>query len=144
MARVDGTAWRYRRDFNLAPDDIDVSDPGAWHGGTHVSERGIRRCIPMASSEARAVQGRDYRAVNFHKNFGMRIDHLLVTAPLRHRVVWAEIDREARKGKPLPQITHRWSSTSTALAIRSMPAGLRQIRVLRCASEGMMSHKGEL
>ncbi len=32
----------------------------------------------------------------------MRIDHLLVTAPLRHRVVWAEIDREARKGKPVP------------------------------------------
>jgi exodeoxyribonuclease III len=32
----------------------------------------------------------------------MRIDHLLVTAPLKHRVVWAEIDREARKGKPLP------------------------------------------
>jgi len=31
----------------------------------------------------------------------MRIDHLLVTAPLRQRVVWAEIDREARKGKPL-------------------------------------------
>jgi exodeoxyribonuclease-3 len=25
-----------------------------------------------------------------------------VTAPLTHRVVWAEIDREARKGKPLP------------------------------------------
>jgi exodeoxyribonuclease-3 len=22
--------------------------------------------------------------------------------PLKHRVVWAEIDREARKGKPLP------------------------------------------
>ena len=32
----------------------------------------------------------------------MRIDHLLVTASLRHRVVWAEIDREAREGKPLP------------------------------------------
>ena len=32
----------------------------------------------------------------------MRIDHLLVTAPLKHRVVWAEIDREARKGKSLP------------------------------------------
>jgi exonuclease III len=43
----------------------------------------------------------DYRAGNFHKSFGMRIDHLLVTAPLRHRVVWAEIDREARKGKPI-------------------------------------------
>jgi exodeoxyribonuclease III len=39
---------------------------------------------------------------NFHKSFGMRIEHLLVTAPLTQRVVWAEIDREARKGKPLP------------------------------------------
>jgi hypothetical protein len=44
----------------------------------------------------------DYRAGNFHKNIGMRIDHLLVTTSLQHRVVWAEIDREARKGKPLP------------------------------------------
>jgi exodeoxyribonuclease III len=44
----------------------------------------------------------DYRSGNFHKNIGMRIDHLLVTAPLTHRVVWAEIDREARKGKPVP------------------------------------------
>ena len=32
----------------------------------------------------------------------MRIDHLLVSAPLRERLVWTEIDREARKGKPLP------------------------------------------
>ena len=32
----------------------------------------------------------------------MRIDHLLVTAPVAERVVWAEIDREARKGKPIP------------------------------------------
>jgi len=32
----------------------------------------------------------------------MRIDHLLVTAPVLERTVWAEIDREARKGKPVP------------------------------------------
>ncbi len=32
----------------------------------------------------------------------MRIDHLLVSRPLPERVVWAEIDREARKGKPVP------------------------------------------
>jgi hypothetical protein len=37
-----------------------------------------------------------------YKNVGMRLDHLLVTIALRHRVVWAEIDREARKGKPVP------------------------------------------
>ena len=33
---------------------------------------------------------------------GMRIDHLLVTPPLAARVVAAEIDREARKGPPIP------------------------------------------
>ena len=44
----------------------------------------------------------DYRAGNFHKNFGMRIDHLLVTESVAARTVWAEIDREARKGKPIP------------------------------------------
>jgi exodeoxyribonuclease-3 len=32
----------------------------------------------------------------------MRIDHLLVNAALKPRLLWAEIDREARKGKPLP------------------------------------------
>jgi exodeoxyribonuclease-3 len=32
----------------------------------------------------------------------MRIDHLLVTRPVAERVVWAEIDREARKVKPIP------------------------------------------
>jgi exodeoxyribonuclease-3 len=32
----------------------------------------------------------------------MRIDHLLVTSAVAGRVVAAEIDREARKGKPVP------------------------------------------
>jgi exodeoxyribonuclease-3 len=44
----------------------------------------------------------DYRSGNFHKNLGMRIDHLLVTEPVARRVVAAEIDREARKGPPIP------------------------------------------
>ena len=44
----------------------------------------------------------DYRAGNFHKNLGMRIDLLLATEPLAKRALWAEIDREARKGKPIP------------------------------------------
>jgi exodeoxyribonuclease-3 len=38
----------------------------------------------------------------FHKNFGMRIDLLLVGADVAARVVDAEIDREARKGPPVP------------------------------------------
>jgi exodeoxyribonuclease-3 len=32
----------------------------------------------------------------------MRIDHLLVTTSVAQRTKWADIDREARKGKPMP------------------------------------------
>jgi exodeoxyribonuclease-3 len=38
----------------------------------------------------------------FHRNEGMRIDLLYGTRPLASRAVWAEIDREARKGPPTP------------------------------------------
>ena len=44
----------------------------------------------------------DYRAGMFHKNFGMRIDLLLVGSAVAPRIVDAEIDREARKGPPVP------------------------------------------
>jgi exodeoxyribonuclease-3 len=100
-------------DFNVAPEDADVWDPAACHGGTHVSppERhafarvcawGLRDAYRQRHPEGGRYTWWDYRAGNFHKNVGMRIDHLLVTAPVAARLVWAEIDREARKGKPLP------------------------------------------
>ena len=100
-------------DFNVAPTDGDVWDPRACHGGTHVSpeERAAfqRLCDWGLVDAYRLVHGEperytwwDYRAGMFHKNFGMRIDHCLVSRPLAARVKWAEIDREARKGKPIP------------------------------------------
>jgi exodeoxyribonuclease-3 len=100
-------------DFNVAPTDADVWDPTACHGGTHVSppereafERlcrwGLFDAYRLRRSEPDRFTWWDYRAGNFHKNLGMRIDHLLITAPLRDRAKWAEIDREARKGKPIP------------------------------------------
>jgi len=100
-------------DFNVAPTDADVWDAQACHGGTHVSAREreafTRLCrwgLADAYRRHHPEPGRytwwDYRAGNFHKNFGMRIDHLLVSPPVEKRTVWAEIDREARKGKPIP------------------------------------------
>lgn len=100
-------------DYNVAPTDGDVWDASACHGGTHVSqpERAAFQALcdwglVDAFRRLRAEPGRytwwDYRAGNFHKNFGMRIDHLLVTPTVGQRLVWAEIDREARKGKPTP------------------------------------------
>lgn len=100
-------------DFNVAPGDDDVWDAARCHGGTHVSapERGAVAALQrwglvdayrLHHPEPGRYTWWDYRAGSFHKNMGMRIDHLLVSAPLAPRVVWSEIDREARKGKPIP------------------------------------------
>ena len=100
-------------DFNVAPEDADVWDPAACHGGTHVSEperQAFRKLCEWGLVDSYRLHckepGRytwwDYRAGNFHKNFGMRIDHLLVSRPVATRAVGCEIDREARKGKPVP------------------------------------------
>jgi exodeoxyribonuclease III len=100
-------------DLNVAPTDADVWDRNACHGGTHVSPReraafdrlggwGLVDAYRLHHEEPGRFTWWDYRAGHFHKNFGMRIDHLLVTRPLAARTVWAEIDREARKGTPIP------------------------------------------
>lgn len=100
-------------DYNVTPGDEDVWDPVRAHGGTHVSEPerdALARLRAWGLVDAYRLQvperGRfswwDYRAGMFHKNEGMRIDLLYVTAPVASRVVWTEIDREARKGPPTP------------------------------------------
>jgi len=100
-------------DYNIAPADADVWDAAACHGGTHVSplERqafgqlqawGLVDAYRHKHPESARFSWWDYRAGCFQKNYGMRIDHLLLSAPLMERAVWVEIDREARKGKPTP------------------------------------------
>jgi exodeoxyribonuclease-3 len=100
-------------DFNVAPADEDVFDPATCHGGTHVSEPerrafarltawGLVDAYRLHRTEPERYTWWDYRAGWFHKNYGMRIDHLLVSRSVAARSVWAEIDREARKGKPTP------------------------------------------
>jgi exodeoxyribonuclease-3 len=100
-------------DMNIAPAPIDVWDEKAVHGGTHVSpeeraefaallEWGLTDGYRSIRPEPGRFTWYDYRAGNFHKNLGMRIDHLLLSAPIAERLVAAEIDREARKGTPVP------------------------------------------
>lgn len=100
-------------DYNVTPADEDVWDPVRAHGGTHVSEPerdalarlrawGLVDAYRLQSTDRGRFSWWDYRAGMFHKNEGMRIDLLYVTPPVASRVVWAEIDREARKGPPTP------------------------------------------
>ena len=100
-------------DFNVAPADLDVWDPDAAHGGTHVSEPeraafrallawGLEDTWRARNPTLRRFTWWDYRAGNFQRDEGMRIDHLLATGSVAARVVAVEVDREARKGKPVP------------------------------------------
>ena len=96
-------------DFNVAPADEDVYDPAVFVDSTHTSapERAaLRRLLEWGLVDAYRIHhpedGRftwwDYRAGNFHKGLGMRIDLLLATRSVAERCVAAEIDRNARKG----------------------------------------------
>ena len=100
-------------DYNIAPTDLDVWDAAAVHGGTHVSEpereafrallaRDLIDAYRSQHDEAGRYTWWDYRAGMFHKNFGMRIDHFLAGSAIASRIVGAEIDRDARKGPPIP------------------------------------------
>ena len=132
-------------DFNVAPEDADVWDPRGLprrHPRLAAGARGVRAAAaagawwtPTAciTPSPAATPGGTTAPGNFHKNFGMRIDHLLVTrARWPARTVWAEIDREARKGKPIP-------SDHAPLVIDLDAPGLR---VRRRLGGGRGAHRG--
>jgi exodeoxyribonuclease III len=100
-------------DYNVTPTPIDVWSEERAHGGTHVSpperaalaelkEWGLVDTYRLIQPAAGRFSWWDYRAGMFHRNEGMRLDLLLATAPVAQEVIWAEIDREARKGPPIP------------------------------------------
>jgi len=96
-------------DWNVAPTDSDVWDPGAFVDSTHVSapERAaIAEVIGWGlvdSFRERYPQDGlysfwDYRNGDFHKKRGMRIDYQLSSRALASRCTADLIDRNARKG----------------------------------------------
>jgi exodeoxyribonuclease-3 len=99
-------------DFNVAPEPRDVHDPHRWeptvlyHGDaraalSQLNQFGLVDAFRLKRDEPGLFTWWDYRAGAFHKNQGLRIDHVLVTEPLAPRVREARIDREARKN-PTP------------------------------------------
>jgi exodeoxyribonuclease-3 len=96
-------------DMNIAPADIDVFDPDAYAGQTHVTppERaalaklqalGLHDVVRDRWPTDRVFTYWDYRAGMFHQDLGMRIDLVLATATVAGRVRAAWVDRQARKG----------------------------------------------
>jgi exodeoxyribonuclease-3 len=94
-------------DFNIAPADIDVHDPAAWHEQVLCStpEREALRAIEALGlidsyralhPDAAQYSWWDYRQGAFRRNSGLRIDLVLVSSALRDSVRAAGIDRVPR------------------------------------------------
>jgi exodeoxyribonuclease-3 len=97
-------------DFNVAPSDLDVYDPSAFVGATHVSEpeRAALRAVEATGltdltrslhPDETMYSWWDYRNGAFHRGWGLRIDLLLVDATLLAAASASYIDRDARKGE---------------------------------------------
>jgi exodeoxyribonuclease III len=96
-------------DMNIAPADIDVFDPQAYVGQTHVTaperaalasllELGLHDVVRERWPTQRVFTYWDYRAGMFHQDLGMRIDLALASDSVAERVRAAWVDRQARKG----------------------------------------------
>jgi exodeoxyribonuclease III len=95
-------------DFNIAPDDRDVHDPAAWQGQILCSEperAAFRKFLNLGFSDAfrlfdqpeKSFSWWDYRMMGFRRNFGLRIDHILLSSALAERCRVCSIDKAPRK-----------------------------------------------
>lgn len=97
-------------DFNVTPADIDVYDPAAFVGETHVTPAERERLQRIAEAGGLVDAFRrlhpdevgftwwDYRQGHFHRGMGLRIDLVLVSGSLAGGLRHCGIDRNYRKG----------------------------------------------
>ena len=96
-------------DLNVAPEDRDVHDPKRWQGQIHVSEperAALRNMIVSASlvdafrlfeQPDKEFSWWDYRLAAFQRNWGLRIDHVLLSPELAKRCASCSIDKSPRR-----------------------------------------------
>jgi exodeoxyribonuclease-3 len=96
-------------DFNVCPTDLDVYDPAAFVGATHVTPAERERFHALL--EAGTVDAFrelhpndpgftwwDHRQGHFHRGMGLRIDAFLLSRQVADDLVECGIDRSFRKG----------------------------------------------
>ena len=95
-------------DFNIAPEDRDSFDPvGLAETIHHTTEErdhfralialGLTDAFRMFEQPEKSYSWWDYRMLGYQKNRGLRIDHILVSAPLVPLVTACVVDRVPRK-----------------------------------------------
>ena len=94
-------------DFNVAPDDRDVHDPKRWNEKILCStperaalqdllDLGLHDSLRLFTEEGGQFSWWDYRLMAFRRNWGLRIDLVLVSEALRGACTAAGIEREPR------------------------------------------------
>lgn len=97
-------------DYNIAPFPSDTHDPATWEGNILCSEPerdGFRALLALGLVDAFTLFEQppntftwwDYRAAGFRRNQGLRIDHLLLSAPLAQICTAAAADLIPRRNE---------------------------------------------
>lgn len=95
-------------DMNVAPEDRDVHDPKRWEGQIHVSEperAALRKVAQVGFADAfrlfeqpeKEFSWWDYRLAAFQRNWGLRIDLILLAPELARRCSACTIDKSPRR-----------------------------------------------
>ncbi len=95
-------------DYNIAPEDRDVHDPEAWKGQVLCSDPeraafrtlqslGLQDAFRLFDQPKKSFSWWDYRMLGFRRNAGLRIDHILLSAPLAADCRSCTIDKAPRK-----------------------------------------------
>lgn len=94
-------------DFNVAPTELDIYPTRSWDKDALIqpeSRAAFRRLLGRSWTDAlrhlhpgeRLYTFWDYKRQRWPRNAGLRLDHLLLSANLRDRLVEAGVDREVR------------------------------------------------
>lgn len=95
-------------DFNIAPAGEDTHDPAVWEGKILCSEPernafrgllalGLQDSFRLFPQAPQSFTWWDYRQAGFRRNLGLRIDHVLASAPLAGRCRSCVIDLAPRR-----------------------------------------------
>jgi exodeoxyribonuclease III len=109
IAELSGGPLVVGGDFNVCPTDLDVYDPAAFVGSTHVTpaerervaallDAGVVDAFRELHPDEPGFTWWDYRQGHFHRKMGLRIDAVLLSSPLAERLESCGIDRNYRKG----------------------------------------------
>lgn len=107
-------------DFNVAPEERDIYDPGAFRDQVLFSEperAALRRLLDWGlvdlfrrfHEDAGLYSWWDYRAAAFRRKMGARIDLILTTRSLADRALRCEIDVEPRRREKPSDHTPVWA-----------------------------------